>query len=140
MGLFDYLTPTYEPLGPRFWNTECQTKDLDCFMRYYWINPAGELFQIDNTMCVDIIDKPAAQALLNSKRWIEPFDYVPNGKHGKISPVDITAMITIYPSITTKEDINDWPEAQLFIRHGRVKEVIDVSQRPIWKPSQHTEP
>jgi hypothetical protein len=109
-------------------------------MCYYWINPAGELFEVDDAMCIDIVDKPKAVIDANRNRWINPFDYVPNGKHGKISPVDITAMITIYPSIISKEEMDDWPEAQLFIRHGRIKEVIDVRQRPIWKPSQHTEP
>lgn len=140
MGLFDYVYLTYKPLGPRFWRTECQTKDLDCFMRRYWISPNGELFEIDDDRCVDIVQKPDSVQEEFKNRWLDPFDYVPNGKHGVVEPMTTTAIITIYPSIKTKEDMNDWPEATLLIIKGKVQEVIEVKQRPIWKPSQHTEP
>lgn len=138
--MFDTIIPTYKPLGPRFWNTECQTKDLICCMRRYWLNPAGELYEVNDDMCVDVIEKPESIQQELGKRWFDPFDYVPNNKHGLISPVDTTAIITIYPAIVSEEEMRDWPEAILYLRNGKVKEVIDIHQRPIWKPKQHTEP
>ena len=86
MGMFDTLRSSYD-IGPGFWDKELQTKDLGSFMAHYWIDPAGRLFRINYDGTHDWDINPAFG-------W----DAVPNGNHGKVSPVIFTGEIEVYPS------------------------------------------
>lgn len=86
MGMFDTIRSSID-LGPSFWHRELQTKDLECSMMTYWIDPAGQLFEIDYSGTQDF-------ELNGAIGW----DAVPNGSHGKVKPVYITRTIEVYPS------------------------------------------
>ena len=85
MGMFDTIRSSYD-LGPGF-HKDLQTKDLECLMMTYWIDPAGHLFEIDYSGTQDF-------ELNGAVGW----DVVPNGTHGKVRPVYITTTIEVYPA------------------------------------------
>jgi len=85
MGMFDTIHCNYD-LGPSFHNRDLQTKDLECFMSEYWLDPSGQLWQIDYSGTQDFIDR-------------DPFPmWEPNGNHGKVKPFYITKDIEVYPA------------------------------------------
>jgi len=47
MGMFDTIRSSYN-LGEDFTNVTLQTKDLDCIMSEYWLDPAGNLYEIEH--------------------------------------------------------------------------------------------
>jgi len=54
MGMFDTVRSSYD-LGPGF-QKDLQTKDLDCCMNEYWIDPSGRLFEIDFSGTHDFLE------------------------------------------------------------------------------------
>jgi len=94
MGMFDTIKCNYD-LGPGFWNRTLQTKDLDCLMVDYWLDPAGKLFEIDYSGTQDFVDVPDDEM---NMPW-NTFKWVPNGNHGKVKPIYITKIILVYPSV-----------------------------------------
>lgn len=86
MGMFDTINTSCD-LGPGFWNKNLQTKDLECIMSLYWIDPKGHLFQIDYSGTADF-DINAAVG------W----NVTPNGNRGKVSPILLTKTIEVYPT------------------------------------------
>ena len=71
-------------LGTGFWNRNLHTKELSQTCGCYWINPSGELYEISYT---------GTQSYTNNDR----VPYVPNGTHGKVSPVNISTTIRLQP-------------------------------------------
>jgi hypothetical protein len=88
MGMFDTIRCNYDA-GAGFHNRELQTKDLECMMFEYWITPHGQLYQIDYSGTQSIVDSGAQDFRIVT---------VPNGNHGKITAMDITKTIEVYPS------------------------------------------
>ena len=89
MGLYDYVYSSYD-LGKGFTCTELQTKSLQEFGGYfdtYWIDPAGHLYVVDYFGTQDVISKD------NGEVW--PFEYIPNGNHGSVSPVYWTGRLEL---------------------------------------------
>ncbi len=127
MGMFDRITNTYYKLGPQFYKTRLQTKDLDCLMNHYWISPAGELYYIDDSKTVDLVDNPAYKEddiNVLRKGWVSPYIYVPNGNHGKVSPCYITKTVRVYPEQWDGE-YDDWPDRILIFRFGVIEYVVN---------------
>lgn len=83
MGMYDTVRSSYD-LGPSYSRKDLQTKDLDCLMCEYWIDPVGRLYEIDYSHTQDFI---------NDFTY-----YVPNGCHGKVKPVYYTGTVEVYPS------------------------------------------
>lgn len=94
MGMFDTIYCSYD-LGTSFYGRSLQTKGLECLMVEYWLDPAGQLFEIDYSGTQDYVEVPEEQ---RTAPW-NIFDIVPNGKRGKIKPVDVTATIEVYPTV-----------------------------------------
>lgn len=90
MGMFDTLRSSYD-LGAGF-HKELQTKDLECCMYHYWIDPVGRLWDISYDGTQDLVINENAE---NVWEKIKP---VPNGNHGKVRPVFIDKEIEVYPS------------------------------------------
>jgi hypothetical protein len=90
MGMFDTLRSSYD-LGAGF-TKELQTKDLECCMYHYWIDPLGRLWDINYQGTQDLIINEKAENI-----W-EKVKPVPNGCHGKVSPVFIDKEIEVYPA------------------------------------------
>jgi hypothetical protein len=93
MGMFDTIRSSYD-LGPGFWRRDLQTKGLECLMVEYWIDPSGQLFEIDYSGTQDFDLCPEQE----SKTPWNPYKAVPNGNHGKVRPVYVTATIEVYPA------------------------------------------
>ena len=89
MGMFDTLKSSYN-IGSKFRNKLLQTKDLQCVMCCYWISPAGQLFLIDYSGTNDFLFDD------NAKEICDKFQTVPNGNHGKVTPVYVNKTIEVY--------------------------------------------
>lgn len=132
MGMFDTVYSSYD-LGPEFTNTECQTKDLDCLMQHYWIDPAGQLWEIDYAGTADMQEDPNWVDDGSLKSALFKYQVVPNGKHGKVRPVSITD----YVSLTGHNyggSWDTWPICRLHFVKGRIQdyEIKTRSELGVW--------
>ena len=124
MGMFDYVRSSFD-LGEQFTNVELQTKDLSCLMSHYWINPAGELYEIDYSYTADMVELPESESFY-------PFEWVPNGTHGKVTPVYVRQVVRMYP---TKHEGNweEWPDVYIYFKYGKIEEFW-TEPRKTFKP------
>jgi hypothetical protein len=117
MGMFDTVRSSYD-LGPGYSNQELQTKDLECFMKDYWIDPVGRLFELDYSHTHDFKEVPEGERLTP---W-HVFEWVKNGNHGKLKPVYIFKVIEVYPA-RFDGHYAKWPRCHIYFRDGIVTEV-----------------
>ena len=116
MGMFDTLRSSYD-LGPGF-HRDLQTKDLECCMCEYWIDPDGRLFEIDYSGTQDFINVPEEERS-------SPFNFlktISNGNHGKVRPVYLFKVVEVYPA---KWDCkySAYPRKFIYFRDGVITEV-----------------
>jgi hypothetical protein len=52
--------------------------------------------------------------------------WVPNGNHGKVSPVYLTKYITIYPELWEGQ-WEEWPTLKLHFRYGNLIDYEDIT-------------
>ena len=112
MGMFDTVRSSYD-LGPGY-HKDLQTKDLECLMAEYWIDPNGNLFEVDYSHTQDFTD--------------DFTHYTWNGNHGKVRPCYITGRVEVYPA---KWDCYyaPFPSCFLHFRHGTIVEVTHNDKR-----------
>lgn len=91
MGMFDTIYCSCD-IGTSFFNKELQTKDLECFLGTFWIDPIGQLFEIDYSGTYDFVKKENNDGL-----WFD-FDKVRSGKNGRVRPYVITELVEVYPA------------------------------------------
>jgi len=124
MGMFDWLRCAAGLDDRVDESTLYQTKDLDCCLETYWVDPSGKLWKIDESGTYDIVEEPEEEimAARERKEWLPPFHPVPNGNHGRVMPYLLTRTIRIYPSQWKhpKPDHSDWPEYELVFRDGQL--------------------
>lgn len=120
MGMFDDVRSSYPLFSPEE-DQSLQTKDLDCVMTHYWIDPAGQLFEVSNRDAFDAYIDEVVQP-----RW-RAFQWKPNGRRGHVRPDYRTALVKLYPS-TWEGGWQDWPEKHVYFRHGRIAEVHDFKE------------
>jgi hypothetical protein len=96
VGMFDYFKSSYD-LGGDFTNVTCQTKDLDCCMTFYWLDPEGVLWCPDytGTSMIDIIEEDDPG--YNPDMLFLNYKMLPTGNRGKMSPYEFTGSVDIYP-------------------------------------------
>lgn len=124
MGLFDYLRCA-APLDARVdRNTSYQTKDLDCCLDDYWVDPVGQLWRIDYSDTHDYVEETVEdlEQARAEKIWLPPFRPVPNGNRGRVRAHRLTRSIRVHPSFWAhpKPDHSDWPEYELTFRDGEL--------------------
>lgn len=127
MGMFDYVRCSYkldDRVGPQ---DVFQTKDLDCCMDTYWVDPAGNIWRTDESNTYDIVEESAEDVLKSRERreWLPPFRPVPNGQHGRVAPCPLTRTIRVYPAdwrskVKDKLYHSDWPEYEITFRDGKI--------------------
>lgn len=120
MGMFDTLISSYN-LGPSFRVT--QTKSLHNTMSTYWLSPGGELYLINYDGTQDFEYEQDDDAAL----W-KGIKYVPNGTHGKVSPVDYYGILDIIPEKWTAH-YAPYPRKRLYIDHGKLIKHEDSTPR-----------
>jgi hypothetical protein len=108
--MFDYIRSSY-PIGEHLTDKQLQTKDLVCCMEHYYIDPAGHLFVIDYNGVTDW--EP------DESKSFWPYKRVPNGNHGKVTPVLITRDVRVYNA-----DGDDWYETTITFLKGKIIEVL----------------
>lgn len=126
MGMFDWVRcgclHTHDPRVDT--HTTYQTKDLDCCLDDYWVDPAGQIWRVDYSGTHDYVEEPPEEVerARLERRWLPPFTPVPNGNHGRVRPLNLTRTILIYPAQWKhpKPDHSDWPEYELTFRDGKV--------------------
>lgn len=126
--MFDYVCSSYD-LGEDFTNVELQTKEIERgiggTMTHYWIDPSGQLWMIDYRKTHDLVDND--EQIDQSQGWNPPFVWVPNGNHGKISPVYITDYVIVYPS-RWEGDYENWPECRIHLINGKIQEFVHLKK------------
>ena len=110
MGMFDHIRSSY-PIGEHLTDKELQTKDLICCMEHYYIDPVGQLFVIDYNGVSDWEPDDS------NSFW--PYKRVPNGNHGKVTPVLKTGDV----SVSNSEGDDMYESTILFLR-GKIVEVL----------------
>jgi hypothetical protein len=120
MGMFDTIRSSY-PIGEHLTDVELQTKSLYNSMEDYYIDPAGQLFIVDYNGVSDW--EPD-----DSKRFF-PYKRVPNGNHGKVTPVIFTGGVEVH----TASGDGRYETTILFLK-GKIVEVLPEAQWTI--PSQ----
>lgn len=103
MGMFDSM---------RYDGHELQTKELDCFMSRYWIDPAGYLWKVDYSGTSEIVRETPATGL-----W--PLKRVPTGEKGRVKHVPLTGSVRAYNG--------DGIDYDLIFFKGRLVLVLDLS-------------
>lgn len=130
--MYDYVRSSYD-LGEEFTNVELQTKDIEDYiggtMTNYWIDPVGRLWKSDyiGTHNFEIIDEEDPR--YNSKLKFLNFEWIPTGKHGKLSLYEITKYVEVYPS-NWKGEYKYWPTLRLHFKRGILIDYEDITKRP----------
>lgn len=124
MGMFDWVrcsAPLDSRVGP---SNIFQTKDLECCLETFWVDPNGRLWRIDESGTYDFLEESEEDIISarERKEWLPPFRPIPNGNHGKVTPHYLTRTIRMYPSQWKhpKPDHSDWPEYELVFRDGEL--------------------
>ena len=131
MGMMDYFRSSYN-LGEQFTDIELQTKDIEDgiggTMTQYWLSPDGVLYYINYSHTADfIVIEEGDKDYNETHKWCN-FQWVPNGNHGKVSPVYLTKYVEVYPS-KWDGDYNDWPRCRLHFKCGKLQDYEDVTGR-----------
>lgn len=116
--MFDTVRSSYD-LGPGYLHKDLQTKDLECLMVEYWIDPAGRLFELDYSGTSDFVDVPEEE---RTAPW-NTFEPVPNGNHGKIRPVYVTKLVEVYPAKIDGHYAR-WPSCYVLFVDGIIRDVM----------------
>ena len=122
MGMFDYFKSSFY-LGPDFTNVTCQTKDLECTMSIYWLDPAGVLWSPDytGTSIMEIIEENDQR--YNKELLFLNYEMVPTGVRGKLKFCEYTGSVNIYNYDWTKNR----KELCLLFKEGVLKTYEEVS-------------
>ena len=97
-------------LGPGFYKKSIQTKDLDGWMYTFFLDPAGQLWEVDYTETQDFSRD-------------DPRGYVPNGLHGKVSPYYATKKIEVYPAVWNAH-YAPFPRLKLQFVNGKLTKLL----------------
>jgi hypothetical protein len=125
MGMFDYVRSSYN-LGEHFTNTRCQTKDIDNTMSDYWLSPSGQLYLIDYSHTADFVELKEGDEGYNAEMSLFNFQWIPNGNHGKVSPLYLTRYVSIYPE-GWEGEWKEWPTLKLHFKYGKLMDYEDVT-------------
>lgn len=126
MGMYDTIRSSYD-LGPGY-QKELQTKDLQCLMLHYWIDPSGRLFEIDYDGTHDFVKIEEGDPEYSERHSFLNFKWIPNNNKGKIRPIYHYGVVEVYPSMWDCK-YSPYPSCKIFFRYGIIEEVIHDTQR-----------
>jgi hypothetical protein len=134
LGMFDYIRSSY-PLGEDF-SGNCHTKDIEDgiggTMTQYWLSPDGQLYWIDYSHTADFVElKEGDEGYQEGRLSMLNFKWIPNGTHGRVRPMNLTKIITIYPE-QWEGDWADWPECRIYFKGGVLLD-YEHSSKGEWK-------
>lgn len=115
MGMFDTVHNNFVELGENF-SGPLQTKDLYNVMATFWISPAGELYEYDDTECWTY-EQEETQKFGFNFTWTKKA----TGKHIRLKPMRFSDYITVYPDKPYDGSWRDAPVARLHIRDGKIE-------------------
>lgn len=121
MGMFDYLHSSLHLFDDES-DKDLQTKDFECSMSNYWLNPHGQLYQVNYLNTYRLIENA------KSTDWRDFFKWQPTGNKGVVTPYMKTTLARVYPSKWNEKD-GDWPELHLYFRFGQLKEIVSIPNR-----------
>ena len=103
MGMFDTIKCSYN-IG-ELTDVECQSKNIDDWggtCTFYWVDPSGRLWSPSYAGTYDFVpaDGPFPELGKGKLSGVKYLDTIPNGNHGRYSPVDMTRCIEIYDTKT----------------------------------------
>ena len=86
--MFDTIRNQFKPLGEDLYDFVFQTKDLECLMLYYYINPDGQLYTTDYSGTQDFYIELNDNLIPNFKwKW--------NGVRGRVTPLLISDYVLV---------------------------------------------
>jgi len=94
----------------------------------YWIDPMGQLFEIDYTGTQDFIELQEGDPDYSHDRQFLNIRWVCNGKRGKVRPLNICKLVEMYPA---KWDCKYAPYPSIFVSfwNGKVRMVEPNNER-----------
>ena len=112
-GMYDTILCHYD-IGAGFWKKALQTKDLDGWMNTFFLDPIGQLFEVDYSDTQDF-------------STTDPKGYIPNGLRGRVRPYYATKEIEVYPS---KWDAHyaPFPRMNITFLHGKLIKISTPGQ------------
>ena len=111
------IDPTFSGI-----NKTCDIKSFGGTMNTYWISPSGSLHFIDYTDTASFVELKPGDVHYNHYKKHLNFHWVPNGNHGKITPVFSTRTIHIQPVKWCGNPIQI-PRASIHFHNGLVDEI-----------------
>lgn len=122
MGMFDSIR-NYFDIGPGFNRRMLQTKDIDEYpsMRNFWLDPAGQLWEIDCNGTHDFYEDESIEHPLVKWKW------VPNGRRGKCKPFIYNGSIRVYPE-KWEAKYAAFPECKLLFRDGILEVITHIDK------------
>lgn len=128
--MFDWVRSSYD-LGEEFTNRTLQTKDIEKgfggSMAQYWISPNGYLYLIDYSRTADFVEVKEGEPGYDPVRGFLNFKWVPNGTHGKVTPIDITDYVEVYPD-RWEGTWEDWPRCRIHFRRGLIQDFESMTR------------
>ena len=118
MGMFDTVHNNFVELGEDF-GGPLQTKDLYNVMATFWISPAGELYEYDDTECWTYEQNETVEKIPFGFNFV--WSKKPTGKHIRLKPMRFSDYITVYPDKPFDGSWQDAPVARLHIRDGKIE-------------------
>ena len=131
MGMMDFVRSSYD-LGEQFTNTRLQTKDIEEYclggtMSQYWISPDGVLYYVDYSHTADFVElKKDDEGYSEKLGGLLNFQWIPNGRHGKVRPWMITKYVSVYPEQWDGE-YQKWPTLKLHFKYGKLIDFEDIT-------------
>ena len=116
--MYDTIHSSYD-LGEHFTDVELQTKDIECIMSHYWLDPHGYLYSIDYSDTADFIQLKEGDKGYNSVGKFLNFIWKSNGNKGKVSPCYLTKYIEVYPA-QWESSYDEWPRCRIHFKYGRL--------------------
>ena len=107
MGMFDEIRSSYPELPGYF-----QTKDLDCYLFNFYLDPAGCLWRSD---CSGTHSMSLDPTLSSPKSRIK---FIPNGGRGRVTPVFLNRKVIVTQDTTSPDGYTEVYQYELHFEEG----------------------
>lgn len=119
--MFDYVRSSYKFTDEFNDSTVFQTKDLDCSLETYYIDPSGVIWKPDYVGTSDIVFLEPEDPEYNEELQFLNIKCVPTGKRGRYKPLNITDYVTIYPEYIQRPKYNIRTDIRIHFFQGIIQ-------------------